>query len=78
MKQQKFQHSTHLKTSLEKFISSLVQKKTKDFEKYTDDKKWEKPTKKNIIIIYKALGYAGVNSNYLCNSLGAKDNNLKQ
>ena len=52
--------------------------KTKDFEKYTDNKKWEKTNKKNIIVIYKALGYVGVNSNYLCNSLGAKDNNLKQ
>ena len=52
MKQQKCQHSTHLKTSLKKFISSLVQKKTKDFEKY-------------IIVIYKALGYVTVNPNYI-------------
>ena len=37
----------------------------------------KEPTK-NIIVIYKALGYVTVNSNYLCNSLGAKDNNLKQ
>ena len=76
MKQKKFPHPTHLKTSLKKFISLLVcTKKTKDFEKYTDYKKWGK---KNIVVIYKALGYITVNSNYLCNSLGAKDNNLKQ
>ena len=37
-----------------------------------------KKPKINIIVIYKVLGYVGVNSNCLCNALGARDNNLKQ
>ena len=74
MKQQKCQHSTHLKTSLKKFISSLEQKKTKILKNTLIIRNEEK----NIVVIYKALEYIRVNSNYLCNSLGAKDNNLKQ